>query len=91
MELICGNRKILIEDVAREYSTVIYRISMLRLQNKSDAEEEREELLSKIEQMEKLEESPENSDKAVSYTLVGETTISVQIVDDKYLIIDDDK
>lgn len=52
------------------------------------SEEEREELLSKIEQMEKLEESSENSDKAVSYTLVGETTISVQIVDDKYLIID---
>lgn len=39
MELICGNSKILIEDVVREYSTVIYRISMLRLQNKSDAEE----------------------------------------------------
>lgn len=39
MELVCGNRKILVEDVVREYSTVIYRISMLRLQNKSDAEE----------------------------------------------------
>lgn len=52
------------------------------------SEEEREELLSKIEQAEKLDELPENAGEVVSYTLIGETMISVQIVDDEYLIID---
>lgn len=39
MELICGNQKILVENVVRQYSTMLYRLSMLRLKNKEDAEE----------------------------------------------------
>ncbi len=39
MELVCGNQKILIETVIKEYSVMLYRVAMIRMKEKSDAEE----------------------------------------------------
>lgn len=45
-------------------------------------------LLSKIEGAEEIEKISDNIGDTVSYTFVEDTSILVQIVDDKYLIID---
>ncbi len=39
MKIICGNEKIEAEEVVREYTTMIYRVAMVRMQNQADAEE----------------------------------------------------
>lgn len=39
MKLRCGHKEIPVEDIVREYSTMLYRLAVLRVQNKEDAEE----------------------------------------------------
>lgn len=39
MELTCGNQKVLVETVIKEYSGMLYRVAMMRMQEKADAEE----------------------------------------------------
>ena len=39
MELKCGNKSFLVENIVREYSTMLYRVALIRLNNKADAEE----------------------------------------------------
>ena len=39
MKIKCGDKLILVENVVREYSTMLYRVALLRLQNNADAEE----------------------------------------------------
>lgn len=39
MEFDCGNEKIQVEDVVKEYTTMLYRLALLRTKEKADAEE----------------------------------------------------
>ena len=39
MEFRCGDKLLLVEDTVREYSTMLYRVALLRLQNDADAQE----------------------------------------------------
>lgn len=39
MKIVCGTEKLEAEDVVREYTTMIYRVAMVRMQNQADAEE----------------------------------------------------
>lgn len=39
MQLLCGSEKIDIEDVVREYTTMLYRVAMVKMKNQADAEE----------------------------------------------------
>lgn len=39
MKIICGNEKLEAEDVIREYTTMVYRVAMVKMQNQSDAED----------------------------------------------------
>ena len=39
MKIRCGDKLILVENAVREYSTMLYRLALLRLQNNADAEE----------------------------------------------------
>ncbi len=39
MKVHCGQKKILIEDVIKEYSVTLYRLAMVRMKNEEDAKE----------------------------------------------------
>ena len=39
MEIICGSKKYEMEKVVDQYSTMLYRLAMVRMGNKEDAEE----------------------------------------------------
>ncbi|MBE5957402.1 MAG: sigma-70 family RNA polymerase sigma factor [Lachnospiraceae bacterium] len=39
MTLKCGEQEVLIEDIVRKYSAMLYRVAMIRMQNQSDAQE----------------------------------------------------